>query len=417
VAFDVTRITDLGIGLESSPLASESDSLFSDQYPFPVPDRDGTRVAIMASLRDQETGAFLGGRVAVLDLATFQTEIGEDIDGLVGVRWTWAGGAMLLERQIVGDEARSEVLVQLPDAAPIRIGPDSPSSTYELAGLERGTDRFLLQERNLDAGTTDIWLIDPITGDSEVLTGGVQTRVDQPALDSSGLWLAVTAAHPDTGLRSIAVVDLSGDLGAPAQELTNGETHDCFWPTWSPGETEGGPSRLAFVCRSATTERPDLLLWDPSRADDPAVTLSGGPQPLIFDGTMDGLVIRSKPQWDPLSTFLVFGASTQDDALSGSGMTLLVLPVESDEGEPVAYPIWSGDEGSAGSAHFSAATATGALLLWDRSETGLEDTSGRHPIHILFTDEPLQPSRPVEVGQDLLVSYPLFLGWNTMLYP
>ncbi len=417
VGFEVTRITDLGIGLESSPLSSESDSLFSDQHPFPVPDRDGARVAIMASLRDESTGYTTGGRVAVLDLTTFQTEVGEDIEGLVGVRWTWAGGAMLLERQITGDEARSEVLVQMANASPVRAGPESSTSTYELAGLERSTDRFLLHERDLEAGTTDVWLVDAISGDSELLTGGVEDRVDQPILDASGRWLAVTAARPETALRSVAVIDLSAGPDAPATELTDGEANDCFWPTWSPGLAEDDPSRLAFVCRSAATERPDLLMWDPASPDDGAITLTGGPQPFIFAGTMDGLVVRSEPQWDPLGTFLVFGASTQDDALDGSGMTLLVLPVESDEGDPIAFPIWSGDEGSAGSAHFSAASDTGALLLWDRTETGLEDSSGRHPIHIVFTDEALQTSRPVEIGQDLLVSYPLFLGSNTMLYP
>jgi len=415
-SFNVTRITDLGVGLESSPLGTPTDNLFSDALPFPVPDRDGGRVAILATVREELYGEAIGGRVAVLDLTTLETTVGEDIDGLTAVHWTWAGGAMLLEREVVGDTGRSEILVERPFEAPARVGPDSPSSTYDVAGLERGSDRFLVHERDLDAGNTDVWRIDALDGTSELLTGGLEERVDQPTLDASGRYLAVTIARPE-GLRSVAVLDLDSGPDAPALELTDGATDDCFWPTWSPSADDEPSASLAFVCKSASTERPDLLTWDPAAASEPARALTAGPQPFIFDGTMDGLVIRSEPQWDPLGTFLVFGASTREDALSGSGMTLLVLPSTADDGDPVAYPIWSGDEGSAGSAHFSAASEGGNLLLWDRAETGLEDSAGRHPIHIVFTDEPLRASRPVRLGQDLLVSYPLFLGSNTMLYP
>lgn len=415
--FDVTRITDLAIGRQASPLEAESDTLFGDAHPFPVPDRNGGRVAILATTRDDLSGESVGGRVAVLDLTTGQSDVGDDIDGLEAVQWTWAGGALLLERRVADEAGRTEVLVEVPFAGPERVGPDSPSSTWSVAGLEQGTDRFLLHERDLDAGTTDVWRVDAFDGTSELLTGGVPDRVDQPTLDPSGRFLAVTVAHPETEVRSVAVLDLSTGPDAAAQPLTDGATADCFWPTWSHGLSEDDSPRLAFVCKSVATERPDLLLWDPSTSSAPAEALTAGPQPFIFDGTMDGLVIRSEPQWDPQGTFVVFGASTREDALDGSGMTLLVLPVAPDEGEPVAYPIWNGDEGSAGSAHFSAASDGGSLLLWDRSETGLEDSAGRHPIQIVFTDEPLQSSRPVQLGQDLLVSYPLFLGSNTMLYP
>ncbi len=415
--FDVTRITDLGIGRASSPLESKTDTLFSDAHPFPVPDREGERVAILATTRDEFSGEVIGGRVAVLDLTTFLSEVGEDVDGLEAVHWTWAGGALLLERRVADETGRTEVLVEVPFDGPTRIGPDNPSSTYSVAGFEAGSDRFLLHERDLDVGSTDVWLVDALDGSHELLTGGVADRVDQPSLDPTGQFLAVTVAHPESGVRSIAVLDLSTGPDAIAQELTDGITADCFWPTWSHGLVEGDSPQLAFVCKSAATERPDLLLWDPSMASAPAQALTAGPQPFIFDGTMDGLVVRSEPQWDPLGTFVVFGASTSEDALDGSGMTLLVLPVAPEEGDPVAFPIWSGDEGSAGSAHFSAASDGGNLLLWDRSESGLEDSVGRHPIQIVFTDEPLQSSRPVQLGQDLLVSHPLFLGSNTMLYP
>ena len=154
------------------------------------------------------------------------------------------------------------------------------------------------------------------------------------------------------------------------------------------------------------------MRWFPGQ-DIEADTLTSGPQPELFDGTMSGLTLRSRPQWDPSGAVIVFGASTQEEAIEGEAMSLVALPLD----ESSAYPIFTADEGSSGWAHFSSALTKPHLLVWDRSETGLLDSQGDHPIQVVVVDEPGRAPHPVALGQDLFVAYPQYLGANTMLYP
>jgi hypothetical protein len=191
--------------------------------------------------------------------------------------------------------------------------------------------------------------------------------------------------------------------------------------------------QLTFVCQNPLSSRPDIGLWssstlpnleaasdtsesDPDSSDSyDAALLTAVSQPSIFEGTMDGLVVRSRPQWDPLGEVLIFGVSTHDEAMSGSGMTLLVLPIGG-----TAYSIYSGGGTSVDWVHFSADAEDQSLLLWERSETGLEDTAasvGGQPIRVVGIAEPDPAPTYVSLGQDLLVSYPMFLGENTHFYP
>ena len=57
------------------------------------------------------------------------------------------------------------------------------------------------------------------------------------------------------------------------------------------------------------------------------------------------------------------------------------------------------------------------MLLWDRATSGLYDSQGEHPIHVVPTQAEAGAARAVVLGEDLLLSYPLFLGANAMLYP
>ncbi len=415
-SFAVSRLTDLSIGGSSSPLENEADGLFSDDQPFPVPDRDGRRVAMMATARDPDSGYSSGGRVAVLDVDFADLTIGDDVEGLRSVHWSGLGGALLLERDVPGDPSRGEILLQDDAGALSRLGPETDTATHTFAGLETGTDRFLLHERDFAEGTTDVWRVDPLTGDAELLTGGIADRVDHPLLDPTGRWLAMARSRPESELRAVIVVDLEGGADAEPWLLGDDAVDDCFWPSWSPPARAKDPT-LVFVCKDAVSERPDLMAWRPATPETAPFALTVGAQPDIFLNTFDGLVIRSAPQWDPTGGYVVFGASTEDETLNGGGTTLLGLPIPAADELATAYPIWSGDEGSAGWAHFSATSSAGNLLLWDRSATGLQDSSGSHPIQIVPADDANQPAVPVALGQDLLVTHPLFLGGNTMLYP
>lgn len=410
-AFEVFSITDLTIG-GNNALQSETDTLFSEEVPFPVPDLTGDRIAILGTTRDSY-GEAEGGRIQLLDTQDGTSRLGDEVEGLYAVHFTWAGGWLVLDRRSPEDPARTEVQVVVPELinyeAPRLIDPGSPDLSLEFAGLVRDNDQFLVMARDLASGLSDVWRVDPEDGTSVPLTDQAELtdRVDEPVLSADGRWLAVTRSRGEPGGRAVVVLDIATEP-PEVHELSDDTVDDCRWPVWSNSEAEA--PQLAFACVGRATERPDILRWTAGAGLDPEV-LTAGPQG-IFDGTMDGLVFRSAPFWDPRGDFIVFGASRPEDVEEGVGMTLTVLPVGD-----TAYPVWSGDEGSGGWAHFSSATEERNLLLWDRAESGLEDSQGNHPIKIVFTDQPEQDTRPVELGRDLLVAYPLLLGWNTMLYP
>ena len=116
----------------------------------------------------------------------------------------------------------------------------------------------------------------------------------------------------------------------------------------------------------------------------------------------------------------MFGASTEEQALAGEGMTILTFPLEDglplDRQEPLAYPVYPSGSGAADWLHFSAGSAEPILMLWDRDETGLEDSDGGHPIKVVSVAEDGGLPRPIALGQDLRVSFPVFLGRNTLFY-
>jgi hypothetical protein len=409
--FDVYSVTDLVIG-GSNALQSDSDTLFSDEVPFPVPSLAGDRVAILGTTRDGY-GDPLGGRIQLLDPATTESQLGDEIPGLYAVQFTWSGGWLVLEARYEDDPTRTRVLVQPPEllssTAPVVVGPEGDGFSVEFAGLKHGSDEFVVLSQDAGTGTSEVLLIDPTSGEATSLSADIDARLDDPVLSDDGRWLAFTRSGSAPGSRAILVRDLHAPEEPPIL-LTDDLTDDCHWPVWT-GEAKEEPPKLAFVCSDRVNERPDVLLWTEDHGLEPEV-LTAGPQPNIFEGTMDGLVIRSAPLWDPRGEFIVFGVSAQEELLEGVGLTLLVLPLGDS-----AFSVWSGDEGSGGWAHFSSATMNRNLLLWDREQSGLEDSTGSHPMRIVFTDGPGQDPRPVELGRDLLVAYPLLLGWNTMLYP
>lgn len=408
--FEVFAVTELDVGGQNA-LQSDTDTLFSEEVPFPVPDLAGGRVAILATTRDAG-GAPVGGRVQLLDLESGSSLLGGEVPGLFAVHFTWNASFLVLERRLPDDAARTEILVQGPaqlgKQGPVPLGPEGPGLSVEFAGHVRDSDRILAVVRDVLAGTSDVWMLDPEAGTAFPLTdhADLADRVDHPAMSPDGRWLAVARTRPDPGNRAMVVIDTANPDMAPLV-LSDDLAFDCRWPAWS---SEAEAPQLAFSCVAMGTERPDLLRWLPAEPGTVEV-LTTGPQD-ILDGTMEGLVLRAAPIWDPRGEFMVFGASRPEDAEEGIGMTLAVLP----PGQS-AFQVWSGDEGSGGWAHFSSATRNRNLLLWDRAVSGLEDSQGLHPIQIVLTDAPDQATRPVVLGTDLAVAYPLLLGWNTLLYP
>jgi hypothetical protein len=411
--FEVSAITNLEVG-GNNALQSETDTLFSVEVPYPVPDLTGSHIAILGTTRDAD-GEPIGGRIQLLDTADGTSRLGDEVAGLFSAAFTWGGRYLVLERRIPEDPARTEVLVVEPDLvtyeAPVRVGPEGLDLSVEFAGHVRDGDHLLVLARDLASGQSDVWRVDPDSGASVPLTElpELSDRMDEPTLSSDGRWLAVTRSRSEPGGRAVLVIDTAAEP-FEVHVLSDDEVDDCRWPVWAPLADGEHQPQLAFACVGRTTERPDILRWTAGVGEEPEVLTAGYQD--IFDGTMDGLVFRSAPFWDPRGEFLVFGASRPEDVEEGVGMTLTVLPVGGS-----AYPVWAGDEGSGGWAHFSSATEERNLLLWDRAESGLEDSEGRHPIRIVFTEQSDQATRPVELGRDLLVAYPQLLGWNTMIYP
>ena len=413
--FEVTPLTDF---LESpeSPVQDDGDGLLPSYAPFAMPDRLGARVAVIASGTDVDSIPI--GRTAVLDLATRAMELAPDVRGLDSVRFTWLGAHLLFET-VDGTSGIAWMPFPLDaEAAPTPVAWEGAASV-EFAGLIPGSDSFLATV--LDASSQSIVLrVDPTENLVEPVTLAGPGAFSEFAISAEGM-LAATRRAPDTGRRDIVVTQWDGAEPASWTVLTSTLDSACFDSAWAPADPDGvEPPRLAYVCENATNGRPDVLLWEgveppPAGTSAPVMeVLTGGAQTAVPDGTMDGLVVRSRLQWDPSGRIVVFGASNADDAFNAEAMTLLALDID----EQRAIPIYDGDNGLADLAHFSSVAPDPVLLVWDRSSSGVEDGSGRNAIQLVAADPSgSRTVRGVSLGRDLLVAYPLFLGGNSLFYP
>ncbi|MEE2830067.1 MAG: hypothetical protein VX498_12830 [Myxococcota bacterium] len=391
-------------------LAAEGLALFAGGAPFPVPDRTGTLIALLA-LGSQDNPSPNEGRVVLMDVDGRNFTEGPTIPGLLSARFTWNGAFLVVEHTDPEQPTRTRTSLVSTLAPEMGSYPavEDPELDVEFAGLERGSNRVLLEVRDSE-GRRDILLLDPDAETSTSLTETIDAAVSDAALSPDGSRIALTVTDPNSGTRSVIAYALEdGPEGAYTLGPMSGQ--ECFWPVWQPPREDSTQSSLACVCQHLETERPDIVLWNPD-ATDSVETLTAGPQPNVFDGTMTGLTVRSRPQWGPGGKLLVFGASTREEALDGEAMTLVTLPLDSS-----AYPVFTAAEGSSDWAHFSAASEEPHLLVWDRGESGLQDSIGRHPIQVVIADQPEQAPHPVVLGRNLFVAYPQYLGANTMLYP
>jgi len=436
-SYELERLTDLGSAEPEGLLVSEADRLFSDSLPYPIPDELGNRIALLAT-DSSASPEQASGRIAVIDLLTRATTISNDVVGLQGVRFTQTGDWLILEQVIEGGAQR---LLLLPaddlQADLLEVAIPDPQLSQEFAGVISGSNDFLVLARNEDAGTSSVYRVEAETGTAALLTGELQGLLTGPTLNADGTVLALTLTDIWADKRSIVVVD---EAGQPSR-VTDNLDADCYWPTWSPATDAKQGDLLAFVCQDLVSSRPDIGIWDSSSlssseslndtddtvgcgtdgaapcgpVDFGADLLTDVSQPAIFEGTMDGLVIRSRPQWEPLGQSVIFGVSTAAEAYAGEGMSLLALPIGG-----TAYPIYSGAGTSADWAHFSGSSQGRTLLLWERSETGLDDTDNSilnaQPIRVIGIEQANPEPTYVSLGRDLLVSYPMFLGQNTLFY-
>jgi hypothetical protein len=408
--FEVERLGLVREGITSGLFGDAAD-LFSLALPYAVPDRDGTHIALVttpAANADLWEGP-VPGRAGVFALDGSGVQVTGDVPGLSSVQFSDGGAWLFLtSQQTDGQPLGIQILPSdALDAEPLTadgIAGLPAGAQVVLAGAVRDTDDFLVLARP-EGEHAAVYRVDPDAAAAELLSGAEDGNVTAPALSPSGAYLAATVSTTADNVRRVVIFDLEAGT---VQTVSDPAAADCSWPAWAP--SEAGVDRLAYVCQSLSTQRPDVALWPPDDMTTAAGYLTDRNQPAIVGGSMDGQVVRSRPQWDPQGEFLVFGAAAADD-LDGE-LTLLVLPLGAS-----VYPIYQGPQGSVGWAHFSALAGSGELLVWDRGATGLQASAGRHPIQVVPTDSPNPNPRGVDLGRDLLVSYPLFLGQNTMLYP
>ena len=414
--FETTPLTDF---LESteSPVQEDGDGLLPNYAPFALPDRLGTRVAVVASGTDVDLVPV--GRAAVLELGTRDMQLAPDVRGLGNVRFSWLGNHLLFEAE---DPELGPRLGWMPFPLDVNGEPTwvatEQATAIEFAGLVPGTDKFLA--RTIDSeGRTEILLADP-DGATRTLIAPSDGAFSGIAVSPGGL-LSATRRDAESGEQSIVVASWSNESGEPSlwTNLSADLGRSCFDSAWAPMGEEDSVQRLAYVCEDTSTGRPDVFLWQgdaPPLGTSPpdAEVLTGGAQTAVPDGSMDGLVVRSKLQWDPSGRIVVFGASNADDAFNADAMTLLALDID----EQRAIPVYDGDNGMADLAHFSSVAPDPVLLVWDRSSSGVEDSAGRHAIQLVAADPAgSRTVRGVSLGRDLLVAYPLFLGGNSLFYP
>jgi len=414
-SFEVTVLTDFEA--ETDPLVDDGATLLPSEAPFAVPDYLGNRVAVVATGVDFETEISYG-RAAVIDLQTREQRIAPELPGLVGARFTWLGNHLLLESRDSETGTASVATLDLldPSSQPIPVELEGATSVV-VAGLLPESDAFLAVVQDDDGGSSVVAL-DPLTGAGDTLVSASEGGLGQLTVSPDGLSLAATHSAPDSGRRSVVVADLSA---APTEWvfMTAHLDAECHDPAWNPARVDGLDAQLAYACEQVTTGRPDLFLWEGSTLPDgdspPSMeTLTEGGQPAVPGSSMDGLVLRSRLRWDPSGSVLLFGASSSEDADLDEAMSLLVL----DPLEGRAVPVYDGDDGNADLAHFAAASSEPVLLVWDRNASGLEDSVWRHTIQLVAASPSgSRTVRGVNLGRDLLVSYPLFLAGNTLLYP
>ena len=412
--FELTVLTDLSVDSDGDgPLTNDSDTLLPAEAPFAVPDRLGNRVGIIVSSYDDEDDLPVG-RAAVVDLATGTQFVAPDVPGLTGVRFSWLGQYLLLEHWDADTGAiglsRLDLNAIAPEVEPLEV-PDA--FDVFLTGLIPDSDAFYATAVDT-YGASSLLRVDAATGTVDTLVQAVTGGLSDLTVSPDGALAAATLVDSETGRGGVVVADLTGQ--ASWTPLTNELGADCQQPAWNPAPL--GSHQLVYVCEDLSTGRPDVYLWQgdgpPQTSSPPMDSLTGGAQPSVPEGSMDGLVLRSRLRWDPTGSVLLFGASSASDAAIDAPMSLLVL----DPAERRAVPVYDGDNGVADLVHFAAASSDPVLLVWDISTLGTEDSVGRHPIQLVAAD-PLGPRtvRGVDLGRDLIVEYPLFLGGNTLLYP
>ncbi len=406
--FEIDALGIVALG-RAAGLFAEGGDLFSNALPYAVPDRDGSRIGLVTTPTSADDLSEPIGRAGVFDIDTGLFLTTDDLPGLASLHFSANGGFVYLATEDAEGQPLSFSIL------PSDALDDRPVESAEVTGLPadaqvqlaatvRDSDDFLVVAR-AEGGNAGVYRVDPVLAEATLLTDPEAGNVTSPALSPSGDRLAATVSTYDNTVRSLVIFDLANRT---SETVSDPDSADCSWPVWAPAEA--GEDRLAYVCQSLANERPDIALWPPDEQTSLNGYLTDRAQPAIVGGSMDGQIVRSRPQWDPAGEFLVFGASAADEF--DGDLTLLVLPLGSS-----VYPIYQAPQGSVGWAHFSALAGSNELLVWDRGTTGLQGSNGQHPIRVVATDSPNPSPRGVDLGQDLLVSYPLFLGLNTMLYP
>lgn len=385
-----TPIADLGPGGVLASLGETSFDALPASAPWAVPDRQGAQlllsVAVPAAGGDRS-------RVVVLETSSGEPRFGPALVSPRSLVFAASGTAILGLAEPEGGGSGAFVLsVDGLDAATPRWFPVGADARVDGLHADAALDRVAIWGEDDLGFWAESWTFDSDGPGDRVLSWESDTLALGGASLSPEGDLALEVTDLATGRADVVVVPGDGGQSYSFAERGGFEV-DCHSPAWSPLP---GVWALAATCVHRVSNRPDLGVLT---VDGVPVLATAGPQPAVPEGTMDALVVRSRPLWSPDGTTVLFGASTGDAAYLGEGMTLLALP----ESTGRAYPLVTVTESELDWAHLSDRAGVPSLLLWDRAASA--GTSSLRVVPLSGGGEP----RPIQPVDSMLLSYPWFL--------
>lgn len=400
-AFNVTG------GLRS--LLAEGSSVLPSTAPLPVPSWDGSRLALVVTEVDSESGEVIVSP-ATCSLDGVEAEVGEPVPGLIAAWFDQGGEHLVLQVQDSGADTR-RVLFLPADLSGEPVQAEIDATDVVFRGHAGETGHVLVTATADGDATRSVWRVDPHDGAASLLAADPERWLGAPSVSPDGAWLAVEASDA-TGRRELYAWSL--DDGRVVAISAGSPLVDAHHPAWDPGSA--GAPRLAWVEDPVGGGTPGstVRVLDVLGGDDGARTLVGT-EDLPTGRTVDSL------RWSPAGGRLLVISRSADLGTGEISYELQVVSAgESDGGSDDDAEFTAGDvdEIDSGGTPLNPSTAHWArdgsrVLLWDRAAATATPPSS--PVRELDPDS----MTLTDVGTDFAgeISYPLYAWWNTLLYP